>query len=473
MSYELALNDPPGGTARGGPALGDPGGDGPSTERQAHRRLLAKVASLVSGRAGGNVLTLAYTMLLARITSPEEFGLVMAGFAWTMLLSIGLALNVESGSIKYLVRYQQTGEHGRVTGFLRLNLLIVLGLTGAAALTGLLAWATGRVDLTDPHLQILAFALLAAPVVALTRVYGRHATALGQVLRGGLPITFVRPAVISALLLGLWAMGQHPEAWLVMLLFLLAFLVTALLQAYLLRDTFRFARRARADFTDAGQWLMTGATMAPLLLMRDNLKHVVIASAGLTLGLADIGYVGLGFSIMSLVYFSVKAVDIALSAQLSGTLQARGSAPVNDARVQETLQNAARLKLVVFLIGIAGALVFGTYGLGLFGPQYAAAFVPMMILMLIPAADAVFGAAQIALNVTGRQGDVFWAAGISSIILVGAVALGGWVGAAPGAAIGAAISYAGQQILLWHLCRKTTGIDTSILCLWRTPPRLP
>jgi O-antigen/teichoic acid export membrane protein len=462
MSYQQVWRRARIGPLRGGPPLGDAAGHGPT-----ERRLVHKVASLVGGRAGGNLLTLFYTLLLARITEPADFGLVMAGFAWTMLLSIGLALNVESGSIKYVVRYQQGAAPGHVAGFLRFNLYTVLILTIAVALAGLLVWANGWVNADEPQVQMLALALLAAPVVALTRVYGRHATALGEVLRGGLPITFVRPAVICALFFAVWAVEVRPDAVMAMLLMLAAFTVTALLQAYLLRHTFAFARRARPDYRDAAQWLTTGGAMAPLLLMRDNLKHVVVASAGLTVGLADIGYVGLGFSIMSLVYFSVKAVDIALSAQLSHALQSRTSV-----LVQRTLQSAARLKLLVLIAGTVGVTGFGTYGLTLFGPDYAAAFAPMVILMLIPAADALFGAAQIALNVVGRQSAVFWSAGGSSAILVAAVALGGWMAGAPGVAAGAAISYCGQQILLWWVCRKTTGIDTSILCLWRAPPQM-
>ena len=204
--------------------------------------------------------------------------------------------------------------------------------------------------------------------------------------------------------------------------------------------------------------------MAPLLLMRDNLKHVVVASAGLTAGLADVGYVGLGFSIMSLVYFSVKAVDIALSPQLSQALQSKASD-----RVMKILRQATTLKMIVLVIGTVSAVLFGVYGLGFFGPKYVAAFEPMLVMMLIPTADAIFGSSQIVLNVTGRQSLIFSSVGISSALLVAAVALGGWYFGATGAAAGAAISYLAQQVMLWHLCRTSTGVETSISCLWRGP----
>ena len=90
---------------------------------------LQKALSLVGARVLGNVLTLGYTLILARITTPTEFGLIMTAFAWIMLLSVLLALNLESGSIKYLVQYRETGQPGRAAGFIRLNRMTIFGLT--------------------------------------------------------------------------------------------------------------------------------------------------------------------------------------------------------------------------------------------------------------------------------------------------------------------------------------------------------
>jgi O-antigen/teichoic acid export membrane protein len=429
------------------------------------RRVLRLVASLVSGRAAGNLLTLVYTLLLARIAAPADFGLVMTGFAWAMLASIVLALNVESGAIKYLVRYRQTDQLGPTAGFLRFNLAVNLLMTALLALVCAALWAFGLVEATDPAVQVYALALVAAPVVALTRVYGRHATALDQVLRGALPVMFLRPAVICLGLAAVWLAGASPGPVALMLLMLAAFAVTALVQAFLLRRTFRFARAARPDYGEARLWLATGAAMAPLLLMRDNLKHVVVAAAGLTLAPTEVGHLALAFSIMSLVLFSVKAVDMALSPQLSQALQAGQML-----RTRQVLNTAARLKLLVLVLGSIGAALFGRYGLGLFGPAYAEALPPLLLLLLIPAADTMFGAAQIVLNVTGRQSAVFWSAGISAALLVMAVAAGGWLGGAEGAAIGAGISYLVQQMLLWALCRWTAGVETSLASLWAAEP---
>ncbi|WP_417742494.1 lipopolysaccharide biosynthesis protein [Salipiger sp.] len=423
---------------------------------------LQKALSLVGARVLGNVLTLGYTLILARLTTPTEFGLIMTAFAWIMLLSVFLALNLESGSIKYLVQYRESGQPGRAAGFIRLNRMTIFGLTLLSGLVAALAWWGGAFGDGAAMLGVVAVTVVAAPVVALTRVYGRHASALGQVLRGGVPIMLVRPAVIFLLVALIWLSGARPGLTVYLLLFLAAFTVTALVQALLLRQTFGFAAGVPREYDEARRWFATGAMMAPLLVLRDNLKHVVVAAAGLVLVPAEVGYLALALSIMAFVYFAMKAVDISISPQLSRALHAGQTK-----RVASLLDNAARLKIAGMLAGTVMIAGFGGMALELFGPEYRASLAPLLILLIIPASDAVFGPAQIVLNVTGRQDVIFWVAGISTVIMVGATALGGVLDGATGAALGAALSYAVQQLILRSVAKTSAGTETSIIAVFQ------
>lgn len=428
-------------------------------------KILRRALSLVGARVAGNLLTLGYTLILARLASPADFGIVMVGFSWAMLMSVGLALNVESGSIRYLVQYRETDRLGLMAGFLRFNRLLIIGLSGVAAVIAVGLWATGVLDAGAQHVQVLGIALLTAPIAALTRVYARHATALGQVLRGGLPIMLVRPGVIFLLLTLVWLAGATPGPVILMLLLLAAFTITALVQAALLRKTFAFAGGAHPEYGDKRKWLVTGGMMAPLLLLSDNLKHVVVASAGLVLAPAEAGYLALAMSIMAIVNFAMKAVDISLSPQLSQALQGGGPE-----RVVRLMKSGSMIKLAGLIVGILLIGTLGAQALALFGSEYRAAHLPAMILLLVPTADALFGPAQIVLNITGRQSSIFWIAGISSGVLVAATVLGGWLAGAEGAAIGAGLAYLVQQALLRHTSLRSAQVETSIACLWVTPP---
>lgn len=429
------------------------------------KSLFKKAVSLLGARVAGNVLTLAYTLILSRLATPAEFGLVMSGFSWAMLLSIGFALNVESGSIRFLVKYRESEQTALAAGFVRFNRIIITAVSVVLAVGLATVVGAGLVDWTAQWFQIFILASVAAPIVALTRVYARHATALGQVLRGGVPIMFARPAVIFVLVGVVWLLGIQATAVQLLALILVGFVATALLQYWLLRDTFSFLKGAERDFSDRLKWIETGVMMAPLLVIRDNLKHVIVASAGLALAAEDVGLVALGLSIMSLLYFAVKAVDISLSPQLSSACQND-----NKPRVAQLIKVAAKLKLAVVTAGILMLAAAGTWLLGLFGSDYTAAWAPMMAVLLIPAADAIWGPAQIVLNVSGQQRKIFAVAGLSTAVLVGATAVGGWLAGAVGAAAGAGLAYMMQQGILCLIANRAVGVQTSILGLLRPGP---
>ncbi|MDX1781644.1 MAG: oligosaccharide flippase family protein [Thalassovita sp.] len=422
--------------------------------------LSARAFSLVGARVAGNGLTLIYTLMLARMVSPGDFGVVMSGFAWAMLLSVGLTLNVESGAIRYLVRYREGARARLAAGFIRFNRMLIALLMVPVAVPIVVTWGNGRAAFPDPDAQVMLLAVAAAPVAALTRVHARHAAAMGQVLRGGVPLLLLRPAVICALMAGIWSIDGEADNRLLLMVLLVAFLATAIVQAVLLCETFAVMGQARPDYGEARHWLGTGLMLAPLLLLRDNLKHVVVVSAGLVLGLSQVGHVALALSVIGLLSFAVKAVDIVVSPQLSQAFQARDLA-----RVTGLLQAGSRLKAVVLLAGTGAIVFFGRWGMGLFGDEYLAAYPALLCLLLIPVAETVLGPAQIMLSAAGHAGAVFRAAGPGAVALVAAIVMGGWLAGAVGAAFGAGIGYLFQQALLHRNCRRYAGVDTSVLNL--------
>ena len=272
------------------------------------RSLIGRAAVLVGTRFGGSLLTLVYTVLVARIATPEDFGLAMLGLSAALVASIPISLNIEGGSIRYLVAYRQSGASAKARGFLRFNLWVLLGLSGLLVLAAAAAWGAGLLGAATARDRVVLLVALAAPILAVTRVYGRHATALDAVLRGSVPRMLIRPSVFCLVLGVIWASDRTIAADTVMALFLVSAVLTALLQAWLLRGVFTFAPDGRADISDWRAWVGTGLMIAPLLLMRENLKNVIVVAAGLVLTTAEVGHLALALSVLGIgvhYYFSL------------------------------------------------------------------------------------------------------------------------------------------------------------------------
>ena len=424
-------------------------------------KILKRVFALVGSRFAGSFLTLLYTLIIAKIATPDVFGLAMLGLSSALLVSIPLSLNVEGGSIKYLVAYLRDGDVDQASGFLRFNRRLLLALS-ALGLVGLgLVLAIGKIDLTSEVGRVFVVSGLTAPFLAATRVYGRHATALDEVLRGSLPVMWVRPALFCCILGALWVTGQRVSADFITAIFLFTTIMTALLQAWLLRATFAQLRSNTPKQSDWRSWLKTGVMLAPLVVMRENLKNIIIVAAGFVLIKSDIGLLALALSILAIIIFAVKAVDIAISPKLSKQIQAGHR---KEATVLIALSGSVKLVGTIVGLGLIG--MAGGPLLGLFGDQYLPTQAVVLILFVIPVANAVFGPVDLVLNVTGNRAAILSISVWSIAILALGTMIGGWIGGLTGAALGAVVPYVIGQIGLCVACIRYAQLDPSLRSLW-------
>ena len=423
--------------------------------RPESRRLLTRTGVLVGARVCGSLLTLIYTVLLARVTTPAEMGLAMAALSATFLASVIASLNVESGSIQFLVRYLADGQPEKAAGFVVFSRRTV-ALTSAVALPACLAaWALGP-EAASAALPAYAIALATAPIVAITRVYSRHAGALDAVLLGALPRMLVRPALFTLVLGAIWTLGATISAAWVMLLYLAAAVVVIAVQSVLLRARFGFARSPGRDMGAWRLWLRTGVMLAPMLVMNEYMTYLVLGSAALGMPAAAVAGLGIALSLQNIINFSLTAVDMAFGPRL-----ARALVHGHERRRCDLLLAIAALKSAAVLGG--GGVVFALKDpiLGLFGPAYLGAGDAFAILLLMPLAAALCGPAALVLNVLGRRRELLAGSLVGVVGIAVATPLGGWLAGFDGAAIGATAAVVAHQATLTLLCRRSTGNDPS------------
>jgi O-antigen/teichoic acid export membrane protein len=99
----------------------------------------------------------------------------------------------------------------------------------------------------------------------------------------------------------------------------------------------------------------------------------------------------------------------------------------------------------------------------LFGPAYADAQAPMLILCVGYALGAMLGPSMVFMNMTGRERVVTRsiAAAFLANFVLGAVAIR-YAGAA-GAALGNVVAYFVWSGWLWREARRQAGVDTSLV----------
>lgn len=420
-------------------------------------RAAGQTLVLTAGRAAGSVLALGYTLLLTRTVPVAEVGQVFSAMSLALILSAAASLNLEAGSIRFLPLYHGAARAGDAAGFLALCRRSLALASGLAALAVAALFVAGAIG---PGAGPWLVGLAAAPVVALNRIDGRHAAALGAVLAGSLPHLLVRPLLQAATLGLCLALGVVLSATGVMVLFLLSAGVTTLLQSLLLRPHLAFCRGARPRMAEAREWIGLGLMLSPMLLLVQYMRDVIVLSAGWVLTAEDVAQIGIGTSLIGVLYFAVLAVDMVLGPRLARAVQAG-----DGAGVRRLLARGTVLRMAAFGLGALAMVPLVPAVLSLMGAAYGGVAALFAVLLVVPLAHCLFGPASLVLTVLGFRRVLMPAAVAGVAAMVAGTVLGGHLWGLTGATAGAAAGYAAAQALLWLLCRRHSGIDTSLLSI--------
>lgn len=426
--------------------------------RREHAAGLIDSMLLIVTRIGANLLTLCWTLLLVRLLQPEASGMALQAISVAQILSILVTLNVESGSVRVIVPAREHGRMQEAAGFIRFNrrmMLVTLPILAALAGLGLLA----GLQPAQPPAALAAMAL-AVVLVAMARLSARHATALGVMRKGLLPRLLTGPIVLTlGLGLAAWA-GVPMQPWHVLLLYALSEGLTVVIQNSLLRKDFAFLHSVAAPMGAWRDWTRMGLWLSPGLVMTEYRKAILIAAAGLTLTGTQTSLFAVAFSIINFINFGVAAVDVAFSPRI-----AQAMAAGQDLRRDRLLATSSAIKLAGWLLGVGLVLGFGHLALGWFGPQFQAAQPALLILLLVPAIQILFGPASVLLSSRGQGRADFTGNLIGALACIAAVAGLGAVSGVTGAAFGAVLGQLVQQSVMMRQCRRKLNIDPSLASL--------
>lgn len=340
------------------------------------------------GWGGNKVLILLLTLILARLLTPADFGLVTAGL--TVIAILDAALDLGLGAA--LVFDQERGVTRRVRVASGLNIAVCATVCAlGAAVSPLTARVFGLPEATGLFATLFLYPLL--------RGFGQVSDALlkrDMRFRQRSLADLVRAVVRVGVSVPLALSGSG--AWSIVLGVVISEAFASVLLQYLypVRPLLRFARSEAAGLLSFG-----GAVTGVRLLgsLRSNIDYVVVGSA---LGASSLGYYGMAFRLPELVLtnmlwmFTLVAFPVYARARTTGKLV-------------ETMLKATRL---VSLYGLAAGVMLAVLSrdavLVLFSPEWAPAGRPMQLLCF----------ALALMSIGWASGDVFSALGRPGLLLM-------------------------------------------------------
>lgn len=380
-------------------------------------RTILLAVNLVGVRFGGAVIGLASQILLARLLTQHDVGIVFLGMSAAAFISLLITGGYPILAITCLPRYYALGRKNLVRAFhaALLQDSLWISLTSFALAAVAYFWL--------PHndgLKIaLLFGCLSAPAAALIRINGAVANSIRRYALSYVPDFLYRPGLLLAYLLFAWAMGMQLSVAHVLWAFVVMNTTVALAQAWLIgEDGARSGLKWSGRHSLAPFLRSRAAALVVVGLVTASFADIVTLIAGFFLNTADVALVGVTIRLAALAGFITQATQQFILPDLTAAMT-RGTSQ----QVHALLLRINMIALAAILTCVAGAALFGPWALRIFGPEYELGHWPLVLFMISQAFRAASGMNQHLLSLAGYQIKTAGSCLVAMAVLIGATAL--------------------------------------------------
>ena len=415
------------------------------------------VAGTILLKVGSGGLAFALFSLAARTMSPEAFGVFAA---WLCVAQIGSVVGLvgqELVVVRFLNEYQ-VQERADLTKGVLLSSLRISAVATLVAIAAIAAFAGVK---GESGLLILSVALFMSVNSGLM-LGSQMARSLVSILMGEGNREFFWRIVVVLFLAGLLFGNGRLTPTELFSVMAAAMAVGLAVQAFSIAAALPGMSKTPASF-EAGRWRTSAFQfwLASILEAANQYFDVI-----LIFWMLDATTAGIYFAASRLanVFGMLSAALYTFAARRLPSLYFSK----NHEEFKHTLVLMAEVTALCVVSGLFVIWAGAPYLLGLFGPAFAAQQWVLIVLALGTAFQAAGGPAGAILQLTGHEGGYVPVVAANVLLrLLGFLIFIPWLGVL-GAAISATVSLAIATIALNVLCRRRTGVDPSLLVLFRS-----
>lgn len=448
------------------------------------RGSLSRGASIVfTSRVSGAALGYLAQLLLVRWAGVEAYGLFSLAFAWASIFALASTLGVPQALVRLVPSYLATENRSRLRGLLQFSHRLVAGLSlGLAVLAtaSVFIWHTllsspnsptgsstslfnlPLFNLPTTAWDLLIAAWIVAPGLALMSLYGQLCRSCNRMGAAYLFPQVGRPLLVIAVCGGIVALTPFGLSSTTLLLATAGcVLVVAVLQHRTARHALPPLRETPAS-TDRRSWMH----LALPLLFVDGFASLMIQTDLLLVGAfidADaVGHYRIALQTAIGVSFVISAAH-----GVSAPRFAASYADGDTAGLQRLVRRLIPWVSVLTCLAYGVLVIVAPYLLALFGPSFAQAYVPLVILATGHLFSGLTGPAGSLLQMTGHHVACAWVYGSVTAVKLVLGAIGFYFFGMIGGAVAATTAMIAWNVALHVLVRRRLGVTPSVLALLR------
>ena len=426
-------------------------------------------SKMIKGAIGSFILQVGFAglsflnaIILARILGSDGYGAFSNAMAWVSLLVIPATFGFGTMLVRGAAIYPSRGQWSLLKGILRFSNSFVLILSVVLSLAALLV-APFLFSGEKKEVMRLTF-WAAVPLVPLLALYTlQESTTRGfeYVIRACFPGMIIRPGLLLCGAIIIYFYWQKLlSAPMMMLVNVCAGIMTLGVSILWLNSIFPTeAKTVKPKYTP-WPWLHAAFPMMVFGGMQIVLGQTDIVMLGAIKGAKDVGLYAAASRLAYLLVYVMMAFNVILA-----PIAARLYATEERAILQKIMSKAVRIAFFMVLPFGLSLVFIGNYFLSIFGDDFLAARVALIILAIGRLLDVALGPCALVLSLVGHErivGIVFTVISLSNIILNAFLIP---IYGLHGAAIASMISLVSAKFFLSMYTIKNTDLNTTVFAV--------
>lgn len=426
-------------------------------------RTLAKSGSMsFIMNVAGVAIALLVQIILARELGAVHYGYYSYVMTVVTFLVFPANLGFDTSIVRFVASYRANHLWGEIKGLLRRANQLSLSVSALIMTAGIGIATFAFRDMPEELKATFIAGMLAIPLMSLTTLRQSSLLALKEVMYAQLPEKIMRP-VLCIVLLYVYNYAFHTKAGAsgAMAFFVTAMLLSYAFGAWVLHRKIAPLTKSFVHKFQTKQWVAVSVSLMVNAGMYLILGQLNVVMVGIVHGTYESGIFSAAVRIATMVSFAITSMNMIAAPMLSEHYAKR-----NFRQMQRICTLSARSGFafagVVFLIIVC----FGDWILGLFGDEFKAGSLALIVLSASHLAHAFCGQCGTVMNMTGQQKTSTNILIVSTVLKVALNLLLipglGMVGAALANLVSAMVCYASMVVVV----RNRLHIQTSVLA-WR------